>query len=562
MNPSLIPILFCGPSLRYTGSASVLGGSSGPHFTLVVLHNPSVKPYDGFTEVTDADGVSSLSGAAVTVSGALGTHLVTYKATSSGGRPDLPLTVTVTIRAVIVLSKSDIDEDAANGATIGTLSVVGGTGSYNFSVTDDPDGLFDVTGGALDKDGTLDYEVATSHQVEITADNGAGSVIVQTFTITVNNVAPVLSNATDTKTGQTTATLTWDTTETSGTLYWIIPVSGATLPANNSTGKAQIKAGLDGDGNPAAKSGTLAISASGTKTINITGLTAGTTYGAATAVHSEGAPGFLDSNVLSGDGFTTDSSNPFLALDAILSGNSGAYWDPATSSSCWQDTGKTTPAGNGDPVRVIEDLSGQGHDFVAPADASRPTRTQGGGGEWYLDFGAGGTAKMKAASYQLTKTTEGGWFTGAAVYTTSSLATVQSYMTADRTDATRIAQFLRANSAAFEVIAFTSGASPGVDSGGTLSTSTFYRLTGEAAYNAGSETVQSYIDGVAQGGATSIADLTAGASQALCLFVDETALGVFGQYAGGRFYRGFHVDRELTAGEKTSVDTFLNGNRP
>lgn len=44
----------------------------------------------------------------------------------------------------------------------------------------------------------------------------------------------------------------------------------------------------------------------------------------------------------------------------------------------WQDAGKTTPAGTGDPVRVWEDSSGNANDMTAAADANRPTNDAGG----------------------------------------------------------------------------------------------------------------------------------------------------------------------------------------
>jgi hypothetical protein len=217
----------------------------------------------------------------------------------------------------IILLGTGLFEDASNGDSAGNLSVRNGSGNtYTFTIISDPDSLFAISGGALDKNGTLDYESAQSHQVLLHADDGAGSVVENWVTVPIKNRAPVLSNATDTKTGQTTATLTFDTTEDTGTLYWIVPASGATLPANNDAGKAQVIAGLDGDGNPAAAHGSQDIATTGTKTVLVTGLTEATVYGGATAVHQEGAPGFLNSNVISGDGFTTDSATSLL-LDTV-----------------------------------------------------------------------------------------------------------------------------------------------------------------------------------------------------------------------------------------------------
>lgn len=215
----------------------------------------------------------------------------------------------------IQLSGAAVAEDAANGTTIGTLSVARGRGTYTFTVQSDPDGLFDITGGALDKDGTLDFEAASSHQVQIKADNGAGSVLYRWFTIGVTNVAPVLSNATDTKTGQTTADITVDTTETAGTVY---AVGSTLLPT-----AAQIKAGLDSTGAVAAYSATQAVASSGTKTIGLTGLTADTAYPPVRWMHEE--PDGTQSNVASGNGFTTDGAGITGLLDVLAVSAIRAY---------------------------------------------------------------------------------------------------------------------------------------------------------------------------------------------------------------------------------------------
>lgn len=114
-------------SLSFTGSLSIEHGSSGPQFTLVVLNNPGTNPYDGFAEVTDPDNVSTLSVDEVTISGALGAHSVTYKATSSGGRPDLTIALTVTIVDTTAPALSN-PTDTQTGQTTATLTVDTDTG--------------------------------------------------------------------------------------------------------------------------------------------------------------------------------------------------------------------------------------------------------------------------------------------------------------------------------------------------------------------------------------------------------------------------------------------------
>lgn len=95
--------------------------------------------------------------------------------------------------ALIVLTgPASQNENTAPGTTIGTLAVLGGTGTYTFTKTVDADTAFTLTGTTLSNSFAWDYETKTSHDVTIHADNGAGSVLDRTFTIAVNNVFEVL----------------------------------------------------------------------------------------------------------------------------------------------------------------------------------------------------------------------------------------------------------------------------------------------------------------------------------------------------------------------------------
>lgn len=89
----------------------------------------------------------------------------------------------------ILLSNTTVAEDLASGEVVGALSVKNGKGgSYTFTITADPDSKFAIDGSNLETDAALDYETATSHSVTIQADNSAGHVFSQTFTITVTDV--------------------------------------------------------------------------------------------------------------------------------------------------------------------------------------------------------------------------------------------------------------------------------------------------------------------------------------------------------------------------------------
>lgn len=91
----------------------------------------------------------------------------------------------------IAISSTSVSESAPNPTTIGTLSVVNGSGVYTFTKTADPDAKFAVSGSNLNTAAALDYETATFHSVTIQADNGVDTPLSRTFTINVTNVLEV-----------------------------------------------------------------------------------------------------------------------------------------------------------------------------------------------------------------------------------------------------------------------------------------------------------------------------------------------------------------------------------
>jgi len=72
------------------------------------------------------------------------------------------------------------------------LSVNGGVGSYTFSLTSNPGGLFAISGNNLNVAAALS---AGSDAITIQANNGAGSIITQPFLITVTSAGDALLSA-------------------------------------------------------------------------------------------------------------------------------------------------------------------------------------------------------------------------------------------------------------------------------------------------------------------------------------------------------------------------------
>ncbi len=87
----------------------------------------------------------------------------------------------------IELSAASFTEGAAQGTAIGTLSVVGGSGFYTFTLTDSASNKVELDFQYLEVGATP--STAGSFSITVHADNGAGSVFDRTFLITVIDTA-------------------------------------------------------------------------------------------------------------------------------------------------------------------------------------------------------------------------------------------------------------------------------------------------------------------------------------------------------------------------------------
>jgi len=90
----------------------------------------------------------------------------------------------------ISLSNSTFTENSAQGTAIGTLSVVGGTGTYTFTLTDSASNKAQVAGtnGVNLQAGSAPAS-AGSFSITVHADNGAGSVLDRVFLLTATSAA-------------------------------------------------------------------------------------------------------------------------------------------------------------------------------------------------------------------------------------------------------------------------------------------------------------------------------------------------------------------------------------
>lgn len=88
----------------------------------------------------------------------------------------------------IQLSAATVQSTATVGTTIGTLSVLNGSGGYTYTFASggNPGTLFSISGSSLQVAAALSIG---SDPIMIHADNGAGSVLNMAFLITVINGA-------------------------------------------------------------------------------------------------------------------------------------------------------------------------------------------------------------------------------------------------------------------------------------------------------------------------------------------------------------------------------------
>ena len=120
----------------------------------------------------------------------------------------------------VVLSNTTVDEDAAPGTVIATLSGsdpdAGQSATLSFSLAE-PSDIFEIVGNELvvKEDAVLDFEANPVRSVSVTATDVTGLTRTQTFNITVNNVdevgdggVSISSYAAGSTAAQLTATLT------------------------------------------------------------------------------------------------------------------------------------------------------------------------------------------------------------------------------------------------------------------------------------------------------------------------------------------------------------------
>lgn len=173
------------------GTLSATDPDAGETFTYTLLDNT-----DRFEIVGDQLKVKA--GAVLNFEDA-SSHQLNIQVTDTGNLTHQK-TFTIAVTDVneapesLELTSSTINENAVAGAVVGTLSAtdpdVGDNPGLMFSLTNNPGELFEIVGNELRvaAGAVLNYEDATSHQVEVTVTDTDGAFHAETFIVGVNDI--------------------------------------------------------------------------------------------------------------------------------------------------------------------------------------------------------------------------------------------------------------------------------------------------------------------------------------------------------------------------------------
>ena len=171
---------------------SAVDSDAGDSFTFSITNDPS-----GFFEVVGNE-VRVIDGADIDFETAQ-SHQITVEVTDAGGLSYSEV-VTVTVNDQtengdpidIVVDGGSVDENADGGAVVATLSAVDPDGgdSFTYAITNDPSGLFDVSGNQIKlvAGADVDFEAAQSHDVTVEVTDASGATYSEVITLSVNDL--------------------------------------------------------------------------------------------------------------------------------------------------------------------------------------------------------------------------------------------------------------------------------------------------------------------------------------------------------------------------------------
>ena len=170
---------------------STVDADAGDTHTYAITNDPS-----GFFEIV-GDEVRVAAGATIDFETDQ-SHDITVETTDAAGNTYSEV-VTITVNDLIdenptdiVVAGGSVDEDAADGTTVATLSTVDADAgdSHTYAITNDPSGFFEIVGNEVRvaAGANIDFEANPSHDITVQTTDAGGNTYSEVVTITVNDL--------------------------------------------------------------------------------------------------------------------------------------------------------------------------------------------------------------------------------------------------------------------------------------------------------------------------------------------------------------------------------------
>ena len=164
---------------------------AGDSHTYAITNDPS-----GFFEIV-GNQVRVATGATIDFE-ADQTHDITVEVTDAGGYTYSEV-ITLTVNDLIDENPTDItlvggsvDENAAAGTTVATLSAVDADAgdSHTYAITNDPSGFFEIVGNQVRvaAGASIDFETDQTHDITVEVTDAGGNTYSEVITLTVNDL--------------------------------------------------------------------------------------------------------------------------------------------------------------------------------------------------------------------------------------------------------------------------------------------------------------------------------------------------------------------------------------
>ena len=170
---------------------STVDADAGDSHTYAITSDPS-----GFFEIVGNE-VRVASGAAIDFETDQ-SHDITVEVTDVGGNTYSEV-ITLTVNDLfdedptdITLTGGAVDENAAAGTTVATLSTVDADAgdSHSYAITSDPSGYFEIVGNEVRvaSGATIDFETDQTHDITVEVTDAGGNTYSEVITLTVNDL--------------------------------------------------------------------------------------------------------------------------------------------------------------------------------------------------------------------------------------------------------------------------------------------------------------------------------------------------------------------------------------